>query len=156
MLAFAAQHACALVCFALGGLKSSKQHCATSFPSSCLFHSAMQGLTSVLLLLFGVILTAGAAQAGLPASLASGTADWAALEPAVPIMFLALVYHDLVPVIVDYLGGDRQNIRWVWLLDDVWRYAWGNLSVSLLHDVKGAVPAVCFFYSQPSRLALSL
>jgi tyrosine-specific transport protein len=70
-----------------------------------------QALTSVLLLLFGVILTAGAAQSGLPGSLAGGHADWAALEPAVPIMFLALVYHDLIPVIVDYLGGDRINIR---------------------------------------------
>ncbi|KAI3424069.1 hypothetical protein D9Q98_009432 [Chlorella vulgaris] len=70
-----------------------------------------QALTSVLLLLFGVILTAGAAQSGLPGSLAGGHADWAALEPAVPIMFLALVYHDLIPVIVDYLGGDRKNIR---------------------------------------------
>ena len=72
----------------------------------------------MLLGLFLVILAAGASEAGggpggLPAALLHGPADWAALEPAVPIMFLALVYHDLVPVIVSYLGGDRKTIRWV-------------------------------------------
>lgn len=69
----------------------------------------------MLLLLFGAILAAGASQAGLPAALLSGAADWGALEPAVPIIFLALVYHDLIPVIVSYLGGDRAAIRWVGL-----------------------------------------
>ncbi|KAL4427144.1 hypothetical protein ABPG77_001148 [Micractinium sp. CCAP 211/92] len=81
--------------------------------------SLNQGLTSVLLALFAFILTAGASQSALPAALAAGPAglaalrpcDWGALEPAVPIMFLALVYHDLVPVIVSYLGGDRRAIR---------------------------------------------
>lgn len=73
----------------------------------------------MLLALFAFILTAGASQSALPAALAAGPAglaalrpcDWGALEPAVPIMFLALVYHDLVPVIVSYLGGDRRAIR---------------------------------------------
>lgn len=65
----------------------------------------------MLLALFAVILTAGAAQSGLPTSLTHGAADWGALQPAVPIMFLALVYHDLIPVIVSYLGGDRRAIR---------------------------------------------
>ncbi|KAL4459158.1 hypothetical protein ABPG75_014023 [Micractinium tetrahymenae] len=81
--------------------------------------SLNQGLTSVLLALFAFILTAGASQSVLPAALAAGPAglaalrpsDWGALEPAVPIMFLALVYHDLVPVIVSYLRGDRRAIR---------------------------------------------
>jgi hypothetical protein len=45
----------------------------------------------VLLVLFGVILAAGASQAGLPGSLLGGPSDWAALQPALPIMFLALV-----------------------------------------------------------------
>lgn len=77
-----------------------------------------------MLALFAFILTAGASQSALPAALAAGPAglaalrpcDWGALQPAVPIMFLALVYHDLVPVIVSYLGGDRRAIRW----DFVW------------------------------------
>ncbi|EFN53483.1 hypothetical protein CHLNCDRAFT_136774 [Chlorella variabilis] len=98
--------------------------------------SLCQGLTSVLLLLFGVILTAGASQAGLPASLAAGAADWGALEPAVPIMFLALVYHDLVPVIVDYLGGDRRSIRSAIVLGSLVPLAmfvsWEAVALSLL------------------------
>lgn len=79
-----------------------------------------QGLTTVLLALFAFILTAGASHSALPAALAAGPAglaalrpcDWGALEPAVPIMFLALVYHDLVPVIVSYLGGAARSMPW--------------------------------------------
>jgi tyrosine-specific transport protein len=73
-----------------------------------------QTLTSALLALFAVILAAGGAAAGGGGvAAAAATADWGALQPALPIIFLALVYHDLVPVIVDYLGGDRKAIRWV-------------------------------------------
>jgi len=76
----------------------------------------------VLLALFAIILTAGLSQSSLPAALLSGgvgdsaglgPCNWGALEPALPIMFLALVYHDLIPVIVSYLNGDRSAIRWV-------------------------------------------
>lgn len=72
-----------------------------------------QGLTSLLLVLFVGILGAGAAQGGpdMPAALAAQPAAWAALAPAMPIVFLSLVYHDLVPVIVSYLGGDRGRVR---------------------------------------------
>lgn len=53
--------------------------------------SRPQGLTSVLLCMFCVILAAGVAQhSDLPAALLAGPADWGALQPAVPIMFLAL------------------------------------------------------------------
>lgn len=38
-------------------------------------------------------------------------ADWSQAPACVPIAFLALVYHDLVPVVCSYLGGDRDKIR---------------------------------------------
>lgn len=100
-----------LFCGAVGGLLYKE--------GTRTIDSLNQGLTTVLLALFAFILTAGASHSALPAALAAGPAglaalrpcDWGALEPAVPIMFLALVYHDLVPVIVSYLGGDRRAIR---------------------------------------------
>jgi hypothetical protein len=33
-----------------------------------------------------------------------------AAVPAIPVMYLALVYHDLVPVLCQYLGGDRRRV----------------------------------------------
>ena len=82
--------------------------CAAALPPP---RSLVQGLTSVLLARFAVILCAGAGQSSLPHSLLHGVADWGALQPAVPIIFLSLVFHDLTPVIVSYLGGDRARIR---------------------------------------------
>lgn len=38
-------------------------------------------------------------------------ADWSQAPACVPIAFLALVYHDLIPVVCSYLGGDRDKIR---------------------------------------------
>lgn len=72
-----------------------------------------QGLTSVLMALFFGILGAGALQSDAGATLTQGGADWAALGPALPIVFLSLVYHDLVPVLVQFLAGDRKTVRWV-------------------------------------------
>lgn len=71
-----------------------------------------QGLTSVLLGLFVLILASGASQVDWPAAIAYTTSDWGAASKAVPIIFLSLVYHDLVPVICAYLGGDRAAVRW--------------------------------------------
>ena len=76
---------------------------------------AAQGLTTLLLLLFAVILGVGATEAAdaLPGGhfFGVGVGDWGAVRPALPIMFLALVYHDLVPLIVSFLGGRRATIR---------------------------------------------
>jgi tyrosine-specific transport protein len=96
--------------------------------------AANQALTGALLALFGgVVVAAAPAPAALAAALglgpaaapslaasslalppalcaaaaASGNWCWAALPPAAPIVFLSLVYHDLVPYLCSYLGRDR-------------------------------------------------
>eukprot|EP00241_Pyramimonas_parkeae_P001349 CAMPEP_0114261648 /NCGR_PEP_ID=MMETSP0058-20121206/21274_1 /TAXON_ID=36894 /ORGANISM="Pyramimonas parkeae, CCMP726" /LENGTH=540 /DNA_ID=CAMNT_0001377247 /DNA_START=294 /DNA_END=1916 /DNA_ORIENTATION=- len=38
-------------------------------------------------------------------------ADWDEAKSTVPVIFLCLVYHDLVPVLCSYLGGDIDRIR---------------------------------------------
>eukprot|EP00887_Chlorella_sp_A99_P006995 scaffold2.g6995.t1 len=72
-----------------------------------------QGLTSVLLGLFLGILVAGGLQADVGGALAAAPAHaaWGALSPALPIVFLSLVYHDLVPVLVKLLHGNRAALR---------------------------------------------
>lgn len=70
-----------------------------------------QWLTSMLLGLFLLILASGALQTDWTAAIAGATSDWGAAAAALPIIFLALVYHDLVPVICAFLGGDRRAIR---------------------------------------------
>ena len=66
----------------------------------------------MLLGLFLLILGSGAFLVDWPTALAHATSDWGAASKAVPIIFLSLVYHDLVPVICAYLGGDRARIRY--------------------------------------------
>lgn len=46
-----------------------------------------------------------------PQALATATSDWGAAGKAVPVIFLSLVYHDLVPVFCADLGGNRAAIR---------------------------------------------
>ena len=70
-----------------------------------------QGFTSALFVLFAIILGTGVTHTDIPTALATGHASWPSLGPAVPIIFLSLVYHDLVPVICTYLGGNRQLVR---------------------------------------------
>ena len=70
-----------------------------------------QFLTSALLILFVGILGVGITQNDVVGSLASSPGSWTALSPSIPIIFLSLVYHDLVPVICSYLGGDRKLVR---------------------------------------------
>jgi tyrosine-specific transport protein len=70
-----------------------------------------QALTSGLLVLFAGIITVGFSQQDVPAALASQPAVWTAVTPALPILFLSLVYHDLVPLICSMLGGHRGTIR---------------------------------------------
>jgi tyrosine-specific transport protein len=70
-----------------------------------------QALTSVLFAFFIGILGVGISQNDVVGNLASNPASWSQLSPAVPILFLSLVYHDLVPLICSYLGGDRKLVR---------------------------------------------
>lgn len=74
-------------CVSLGGEPGATRSSPSAWPP---LPAALQGLSSLLLALFGGILAAGVAQSDLPHALLAGHADWGALQPAVPIMFLAL------------------------------------------------------------------
>ena len=76
--------------------------------------SLNQGLTSVLVGVFISILVLGMAGTDLGMLVQHGGSmshSLHALGPAIPIMFLSLVYHDLIPLICSYLGGDRTKVR---------------------------------------------
>ena len=68
-----------------------------------------QALTATLLSLFGVLIAGGLTRADWSAADFAG--DWSCAPACVPVVFLALVYHDLVPVICAYLAGDVSKIR---------------------------------------------
>ena len=71
--------------------------------------SMNQVLTLTLLSLFAVLI-GGGAQAVDWGGL-DFTGDWTYAPQCVPVVFLALVYHDLIPVICSYLAGDSKKIR---------------------------------------------
>ncbi|PRW20529.1 tyrosine-specific transport -like [Chlorella sorokiniana] len=116
-----------------------------------------QGLTSVLLALFAVILCAGAGQSSLPHSLLHGASDWSAVQPAVPIIFLSLVFHDLTPVIVSYLGGDRARIRTALVLGSLvplgMFLSWEAVALSLLPSGLADAPAAASVMEAALQLA---
>jgi len=66
-------------------------------------------LTGLLLAAFGYITVCGASVADFQNLTA--VSEWHNLAPAVPILFLSLVYHDLVPVLCMYMGGDLPRVR---------------------------------------------
>lgn len=75
-----------------------------------------QTCTGLLFLLFGTIIASsfGAGSAAFsPESSIHSTAssNWSMLPSALPIMFLTLVYHDLVPFLCYYLGGDKARVK---------------------------------------------
>lgn len=65
--------------------------------------------TSVLLFLFGGLLLGGAQSAHFATLLQQQ--DWTQEWGALPVVFLALVYHDLVPVLCKFLGWNKKKIR---------------------------------------------
>ena len=76
-----------------------------------------QALTLALLALFGVLVAGGAARADFAS--ADWVGDWSRAPQTVPVVFLALVYHDLVPVVCSYLAGDVRKIRRAVILGSV-------------------------------------
>lgn len=68
-----------------------------------------RSLTSTLLLLFGGLLLGGSQVADFPSLLQQQ--DWSQELGALPVVFLALVYHDLVPVICKSLNWNKTKIR---------------------------------------------
>jgi len=65
--------------------------------------------TSLLLFLFGGLLLGGSQFAHFGTLLQQQ--DWTQEWGALPVVFLALVYHDLVPVLCKQLGWDKRKIR---------------------------------------------
>jgi len=68
-----------------------------------------QALTFTLLSLFALLILGGVTRADWTA--ADFTGNWDRAPQCVPVIFLALVYHDLIPVICSYLAGDSNAIR---------------------------------------------
>lgn len=75
------------------------------------------GMSTALVVLFAAVTAAGLTHVA-PSRL-TAVSDWSAVGPAVPVIFLALVYHDLVPVVVSKLGGDAGRVRAALLLGSV-------------------------------------
>jgi tyrosine-specific transport protein len=65
-------------------------------------------LTAGMLVLFAIIVTNGATQVDWAHGLSHS--DWGGAATCLPVMFLALVYHDLIPVVCQYLGFDRRKV----------------------------------------------
>lgn len=81
---------------------------ATGGPSAA--DTVNRALTTALIVLFVVILAAAGPMVDA-SSLAALPTDWSATPLALPIVFLTLVYHDLIPVLCMLLGRDRRAVR---------------------------------------------
>ena len=97
----------------------SHGHCSTAMGSAifdalvaaCLVGNVTErtetlsrSVTAMMLALFSGLCSAGIV--GLDLSAVAAYADSTHLPAVFPVLVLSLVYHDLIPVICDYLGGD--------------------------------------------------
>eukprot|EP00897_Mesotaenium_endlicherianum_P004229 jgi/Mesen1/3834/ME000207S02840 len=98
-------------------------------------------LTGCLLGLFGVIVLGGASMADW---VELGRADWEAVPQVVPVVFLSLVYHDLIPVLCSYLGGDLKRVRAAIVLGSAvplgMFLSWDAVALCLAHTSGGEDP----------------
>lgn len=62
-------------------------------------------------MLVSFVLLCGIGIPGLDMPAVSAYVNMAELPAVFPVLYLSLVYHDLVPVVCDYLGGDAARIR---------------------------------------------
>lgn len=106
-----------------------------------------QGLTSILVAVFVSILVLGLAGTHVEMLFHSGNdpvSSLHALGPAIPIMFLSLVYHDLIPLICSYLGGDRRKIRQALVLGSLvplcMFISWEGVSLSFFANQQTTIP----------------
>jgi len=107
-----------------------------------------QGLTSVLVAVFVSILVLGLAGTDLNMLGTGGGGDPVsslhALGPAIPIMFLSLVYHDLIPLICSYLGGNKAKIRQALILGSLvplgMFISWEGVSLSFFATQQSSIP----------------
>ena len=102
-------------------------------------------LVVVVIASFGGIVTLAAPQIDVQRLLAMPT-DWSAAFAAVPICVLALVFHNVVPVIVTRFSGDRQRVTQSILLGSagplVLFLIWSFVVLASVDDVTDAVTAL--------------
>ncbi|GAB2276753.1 hypothetical protein Dimus_011469 [Dionaea muscipula] len=82
---------------ALGGVRSTDQ--VNQWLTTCMI--GLLVMIEVLAALFG----------GWPGFDLQGYGDWGQVPVSIPVMIFSLVYHDLLPVVCAYLGGDAARIR---------------------------------------------
>jgi tyrosine-specific transport protein len=80
--------------------------CAFAAPEA--LDAANGALLAALLLAFGALLAAAAPNVHLEAL---SQADWSALPPALPVIALAFVHHNVVPRVATACGGHAPSIR---------------------------------------------
>lgn len=89
---------------------------AVLFAGSGAVDAVNRAMTAGLLLLYGGIVAAGAAGGDADWASLVTSADWGAAPASIPVVLLALVYHDLVPVVCAQLRGNRRSVRTALLL----------------------------------------
>ena len=106
-----------------------------------------QGLTSVLVAVFASILVLGLAGTDMGMLFGADSSPMTslhALGPAIPIMFLSLVYHDLIPLICSYLGGDKAKIRQALVFGSLvplcMFISWEGVSLSFFANHQSGIP----------------
>lgn len=106
-----------------------------------------QGLTSVLVAVFASILVLGLVGTDMGMLFGADSSTMTslhALGPAIPIMFLSLVYHDLIPLICSYLGGDKGKIRQALVFGSLvplcMFISWEGVSLSFFANHQSGIP----------------
>ena len=139
-----------LALFSFGGQK------ATDRLNQWLTFSLVASFISILGIGIGTELSSG-----LPIeSLAHVSADEIRhLPPALPIMFLSLVYHDLIPFICSYLNGDATKIRQALVFGSIvpllMFVSWEGVTLSFFENVSNAPGVVQNMHVDPVTLLVS-
>jgi tyrosine-specific transport protein len=99
-------------------------------------------MTAGLLVLYAGIVAAGATGGRADWGSLVTTADWGAAPASIPVVLLALVSHDLVPVVCAQLRGDRRAVRASLLLGSVCPllmfWTWDAVALALASGAGGA------------------
>lgn len=100
-------------------------------------------LTGGLLALFGVLVSGGGSIANWDSLLHHQ--DWGQAWGALPVVFLSLVFHDLIPVLCSYLGGDKMRVRTALVVGGIvpliMFLAWDAVALALVPGAQEVVAA---------------
>jgi len=102
-----------------------------------------RALTAGLLGLFGVLVSGGASIAHWDSLWHSQ--DWGQAWSALPVVFLSLVFHDLIPVLCSYLGGDKLRVRTALVVGGIvpliMFFAWDAVALALVPGAADVIAA---------------